>query len=178
MIEFLGMGLGPIIVILIRLLVPLSVFKWPLFGAITSQVADALDVVLITLFNMGDFPPGSYAAIDKALDWYFYLFLAIISLKWETLAKWTSIALFSWRTIGVVLFEITGLRILLFIFPNLFLWFYLFWAARNKYFPKFELTKKKLAIILLVLLIPKLIQEYILHVIEAQPWNWIKLNLL
>ncbi len=170
-------SLGFLIVVLIRLLVPLAIFRWQFFGGIAAVLVDALDVVFITFLNLGDFPSGMYAQIDKALDMYFLSIMLFVSLKWEQLAKWTSISLFSWRAIGVVLFEATGIRMLLFIFPNIFLWFYLFYTARNRYFPEFEMTKKKVVVILLIFLIPKLMQEYVLHIMEAQPWNWIEANI-
>ncbi len=166
----LGLETGPFIVVLIRLLVPLSIFRWPLAGAIASVAADATDVVMLTIIGMGDFP--DYTLMDKALDWYFLLFLAIASLKWASIEKWTSIGLFSYRTIGVILLEITKIRELLFIFPNLFILFYLFNAARIKYYPKWKLTGKRLVIVLLLLLIPKLLQEYLLHIVQVQPWTW------
>jgi hypothetical protein len=76
--------------------------------------------------------------------------------------------------IGVVLFEITHTRVLLFVFPNLFENWFLFWAARNRYFKKFQLTTKRLFIVLFILLVPKMAQEYLLHYMQATPWNWIQ----
>ncbi len=162
--------LGPLLVILLRLIVPISIFRWPLWGTVVSLILDALDVVLIDVFRMGDF--ANYSAMDKALDTYYLLFTVIVAWKWELLAKRTSIILFAYRVLGVILFEATQLRILLFIFPNLYENWFLFWAARNKYFPKFKLTLKKLFIVLGILLIPKMFQEWLLHFSEAQPWNW------
>ena len=174
--DILGLGLGPIIVIIIRLIVPFTLFRWPLFGGIACVVADTLDVVLATVIGQGDFTNANYSFIDKALDTYFLFFMVLVSLKWEPLAKWTSVSLFTYRFIGVILFEYTGVRALLFIFPNLFVFFYLFYATRNRFFPAFELTKKRLALILLVLLIPKLIQEYLLHIVQVHPWEWLNAN--
>ena len=58
--------------------------------------------------------------------------------------------------------------------------FFIFEAARQKYFPKFKLTVKRLVIALLILLIPKMIQEYILHYLELKPAVWMgtKLGLI
>ncbi len=169
--ELFGIPTGPLIVSVIRLLVPLSIFRWQLGGAIASVIADALDVVFVGAIGKGNYP--DYSRIDKLLDTYFLSIMLFKSLKWEPLAKATSICLFVYRFIGFVLFELTGLRWLLLVFPNLFEFFYLFWAARNHYFPKYELTKKRLAVILLLLLIPKLAQEYVLHYLKFGPWNWI-----
>ena len=164
------MEIGPLLVVLLRLIVPLAIFRWPLWGTVVALLLDAGDVVLIDVFKMGDF--ADYSRLDKALDTYYLTFALLVSLKWHGLAKKTSIILFFYRLVGVILFEITHARILLFIFPNLFENWFLFWAARNRYFKKFQLTAKKLAVILVALLIPKMAQEYLLHFTEATPWNW------
>ena len=164
---------GPLIVIIIRLLVSITIFKWKFWGAIAAAFFDLIDVVLIDILGMGDF--ANYSAVDKALDIYYVAFCLVVSLAWERMAKWTSIILFSYRAIGVIIFEfITPARILLFIFPNLFENWYLVWAFRNRYFPKWKLTVKRLVWILIACLIPKMIQEYILHWAQATPWNWLQ----
>jgi hypothetical protein len=167
------MALGPILVIALRLVVPISIRRWPLWGTVACLVLDAVDVILIDVIKLGDFT--NYAQVDKLLDIYYLSFALVVSLAWqEILAKKTSIVLFIYRLIGVILFEVTQVRILLFIFPNMFENWFLFWAARNRYFAKWQLTPKRLVITLIALLIPKLAQEYVLHVREMHPWNWIQ----
>ncbi len=167
------MALGPILVIILRLVVPVSIRRWPLWGTVACLVLDAVDVILIDVIKLGDFT--NYAQVDKLLDVYYLSFALIVSLAWqEKLAKNTSIILFIYRLLGVILFEVTQLRILLFIFPNMFENWFLFWAARNRYFANWQLTPKRLTIVFIILLIPKLAQEYILHVREMHPWNWIQ----
>lgn len=163
-------------IIVFRLLVSLTILKFPFWGTIASLLADLIDVVLADILGASGIqtriPEGTYDRGDKILDLYYLTISFIVSLNWkEKLARVTSITLFTYRAIGVVLLEITNLNLLLFIFPNLFENFFLFWAARNKYFNKFKLTTKKLAIILLILLVPKLIQEYLLHVNPIHPWT-------
>ncbi len=171
MIEFVG-GLGPFIAILVRLIVPFAILRWPFWGGLAASVADALDVALVTIIGQGDFI--SYDKTDKVLDMYFLVFLLWKSRSWERLQRYAAYGLFGWRTIGFVLFEITGQNWILFVFPNLFLHYWLFEAGRQKWFPGFTITRKRLFVILLVLLGPKLVQEWVLHVGRLQPWNWIK----
>ncbi|RMD67648.1 hypothetical protein D6817_00845 [Candidatus Pacearchaeota archaeon] len=166
--EIFGIGLGVAVVLLLRLIVPLSIFRWPFWGTIVSAIVDALDVVLVDFIGMGSF--AHYHNLDKILDLYYLSFAFIVSLRWEALARNTSIVLYIYRLIGSLLFEITGARILLFIFPNMFEMFFWFEAWRQRYKPKWKLTKKRLAITLLIMLIPKMIQEYILHFLELKPW--------
>ncbi len=174
-----NIGSGLVLIIILRLIVPLTIFKWPLWGTIAAFVLDALDVALADIFGavgiMYKVPEGMYDLGDKIFDMYFLGIAFMVSLNWkEKLAKGTSIFLFLYRLLGVILFEITNIRIFLFIFPNLFENWFLFWAARNRYFKKFGLSVKRLVLILLILLIPKLIQEYMLHVSIYRPWIKIK----
>lgn len=166
------MEIGPLIVIALRLIVPLGIWRFTFWGTVVALLLDGADVILIDVIKLGDFQ--NYALLDKILDIYYLSFCFVISLKWQSLAKKTSIFLFVYRLIGVILFEITHIRVLLFVFPNLFENWFLFWAARNRYFQKFELTAKRLALILFLLLVPKMAQEYLLHFMQATPWNWIQ----
>lgn len=170
--------MGPVIVITLRLILPLTIFRWPLFGGLLTMAADALDVVLITYLNMGDFQ--NYASLDKYLDMYYLSMEFFVSLFWRNkLARGTSIILFFYRTVGFVLFEVTKIRLFLLLFPNLFENFYLFYLAYKKVIKKDPITSyKNLFLILFILLIPKMIQEYILHFALFHPWNWIKFNIL
>ena len=123
--------MAAIIVIALRLVVPLTILRWPLAGGLVSMLIDAIDVVLVdatasVLGEPGEF--GSfYAQIDKWLDlWYLSLELVIVRRWTEPLVRRAATALFVWRLIGVILFEITGSRPLLVVFPNLFENLYLY----------------------------------------------------
>jgi len=170
--------MGPVIVILIRLLVPFSILKSPFWGTVISALTDAADVILITAINSGDF--ASYHNTDKVLDLYYLAFVFYVSLSWKNvLARRASIALFVYRLIGVVLFEMSGVRALLLIFPNLFEHFAVFYLGYLRFFKKDPIKNiRSLAVILLVLLLLKMPQEYVLHYQQAQPWNWVKQNVL
>jgi hypothetical protein len=87
-----------------------------------------------------------------------------VSRAWvDALAKKTVKVLFYWRLFGVVLFEATGARFLMLLAPNIFENFYIFWAVCERYFKNFRLTYKKLAVILLIVGLPKIAQEYVMH---------------
>jgi hypothetical protein len=169
-----------IIVIALRLIVPLSILRWPLAGGLLSMLLDAVDVVLVdaiasVLGEPGEFGP-LYAQIDKWLDlWYLSLEL-VVAHRWsETLVRRASMGLFAWRLIGVILFEISASHPLLFVFPNLFENFYLYVLIVRRFAPKLEpRTVPQLVLVLLVLFIPKAVQEYVLHVEELHPWQWLR----
>lgn len=166
---------GQIVIILLRVIVPLIILRRPLAGGIIAMVLDALDVVLVELISeggMGD----HYSAIDKGLDTWYLGLEAWVAWHWtERIPRLIAVWLFAWRLIGVILFEITNQRWLLFAFPNLFEHWYLFVLIVWRWFPGVRLdTWRRAFIWLVVLYIPKLGQEYLLHVAEAQPWDWVK----
>lgn len=165
--------MGPLIVVILRLIVPLSIFKNPLLGGVLSMLLDAIDVVLIDVIDQGNF--SNYHQLDKYLDIYYLSFELIMLLKFKSaLIRRTAIFLFVYRFIGFLLFEFSQIRIFLFLFPNLFENFFLFVFAYKHFFDKEISTYRGLILILLILLIPKMAQEYLLHFAEAKPWNWFK----
>jgi len=171
--------LGQTVVVALRLVVPLLIFRRPLLGGVLSMLLDATDVIIVEVFGPGGMG-GRYHQLDKVLDLYYLSFEAWVSRAWvAVLPRTTSLALFGWRVLGVGLFELSGARWLLFLFPNLFEHWFLFVLARNRWFPGVRLDSwRRIAAWLLVLLVPKLGQEYLLHVAEAQPWSWFKENVL
>lgn len=166
---------GQLIVIGLRLVIPLMILWRPLPGSIIAMLLDAFDVVIVEFFGpggMGD----HYHSIDKALDLYYLSLQAWVALSWDDKRiRLVAISLFLYRLVGVVIFEITGWRPTMFIFPNLFEHWFLFVLIRNSFFPGLLLDSwKRIATWLAILYIPKVVQEYILHVAQAQPWGWIK----
>ncbi len=117
------------LVVAARLLVPLLIPWYPLPGVVAALVLDAVDQTLFQSFTR--LPLDGYQSYDKALDVY-YLSIAYIS----TLRNWTnhfafSVArfLFYYRLVGVALFELPEWRLLLFVFPNTFEYFFIWYEA-------------------------------------------------
>lgn len=153
--------MGTAFVLAIRLIVPLTVFKWPLGGALASIAADTIDIVF---FNAFGFPDRlSYQELDKLLDTYYLTLLFAVAQGWPAFERGVASGLFAYRAIGVVLFELAGSRVLLFVFPNVFELYYLFVLVVWRYFPAYVLTPARTVGWLVLLLIPKLVQEYLLH---------------
>lgn len=150
-----------LLIVVLRLIIPLTIFRWRLAGAVLALVADALDIVLASLIDLGGV--WDYHALDKYLDTYYLAIEAIVAQRWAALPRWTATALFGYRLIGVALFEVTDIRMFLFIFPALFENFYLFYAALRRFFPDYDLTPRRLAVWLAMLLVPKMVQEYVVH---------------
>ncbi len=162
----------PDYVTFLRLFIPLFIFRWPLWGTLASAIADVSDWNLIHFSKASDYI--LYQNWDKAMDLYYLTFALIVTYRWkDKIAQKLAIILFVWRLIGVVVFWKTQNPIFLFIFPNVFesyFIFYLLFVAITKRHKL--LTSWKTAIILTItLVIPKLINEYFLHVIQKQIWQ-------
>jgi hypothetical protein len=121
-----------IVVVLVvggRLVLPLFIPYFPVPALVACMILDSADQSIFQQFPK--IPLDGYQSYDKALDVY-YLSIAYLS----TLRNWTNqIAfrmaqfLFYYRMIGVVSFELTQWRPILFIFPNTFEYFWLFVEA-------------------------------------------------
>jgi hypothetical protein len=173
-----------LMVLAIRLLVPLTILRWPLAGGLLSLVVDAVDVILVDVIAraMGlppEFGP-TYAQIDKWLDLYYLALEVVVARRWlEVVPRRTAYALFGWRLLGVILFEITVSRPLLVVFPNVFENYFLYILIARRWFPRFvPQTWTQSVIACLILLIPKEVQEFVLHYEELHPWQWLRETLV
>ncbi|MEV5963219.1 hypothetical protein AB0L70_15730 [Kribbella sp. NPDC051952] len=111
-------------VVLARFALPLLIPRYPLPAIIGCLLLDGVDQ---TIFQTFGYDPPNYQSYDKAMD-VFYLSIAYLA----SLRNWTnqgavqvSRFLFFYRQIGVVVFELTGLRFLLLVFPNTFEYFFI-----------------------------------------------------
>jgi hypothetical protein len=169
-----------VIVIAIRLLVPLTILRWPLAGGLLAMLVDAVDVVLVdTIATALGQPPEFgpfYAQIDKYLDTYYLALELLVVRRWpETWPRRVATALFAWRVIGVIAFELTASRPLLVVFPNLFENLYLYTLIVRRWFPRFlPSTLPQTLLVSVILLVPKEIQEYVLHWEQLHPWQWLR----
>ena len=165
--------MGPLVATIVRLIVPLLILRWPLGGLIASAIADTLDVVIIAAIRSGMFE--DYTSMDKLLDTYMLAFALLVSLRWENpIAKFASIALFGYRVVGVAILQLTDARWVLFVFPSVFDFFYVYHLVTTRWFPALEVNGyRKLAYVLLILTGMKLVQEFILHIVEFRPLCWL-----
>ncbi len=178
------MNTGTLVVIFLRLAVPPVILRHPLGGLIACMVLDTFDVALVEILGGDSFGGAtiSYHSLDKFLDTYYLGFAAVVSQRWtDPLLRRTSFVLFFHRAIGVALFEATGWRTLLLLFPNIFEYFFLFVVLTAGPLRRFRIqTVPHLAIVLLVVGIPQLAREYVFHrlgmtLVEQinafTPWN-------
>ncbi len=153
--------MGVFLVLGLRLTVPLTVLRWPLPGALLGIAADTVDIVIFQALGFPSFM--EYHQIDKLLDVYYLALWLVVAQGWLALPRTIATLLFAYRMIGVAVFEMTDARLMLFLFPNLFEFFFLFHAASLRFAPQYRLTAQGAAGWLVLLLIPKMGQEYSLH---------------
>jgi hypothetical protein len=164
-------------VVMARFLIPLAIPRYPLPAILVSLIIDTIDQTIFQLFT--NLPLEGYQGYDKALDIYY---LTIIYLS--TLRNWSndyafkiSRFLFYYRLVGDTLFELTQVRALLFIFPNTFEYFVIFYEAVRLKWDPLVLTKKKLiTATALIWIFIKLPQEYWIHIAQLDTTEWIKAN--
>jgi hypothetical protein len=152
--------MGLIIVVAIRLTVPLTILRWPFLGSLMTIAADTADLIV---FGLTDFPPFEYQRFDKILDVYYIVLQAIVAQHWSSPVRWTANGLLVYRMLGTVLYELSGVRVLLFVFPNLFTFFFIWCAGSTALRPEYELTPRRAAAALAVVFIPTMFLEYALH---------------
>ena len=157
------MDLALIIILLIRLIAPLAMFRWPLWGAFAAFIADGLDVLIWDLLPGADIP-GSYHRLDKYPDMYYLSIMLIVSqTRWEPWPRRISLGLFGWRLLGFALFQATGVRQFLFFFPNAFEFFFVFVSAVYAYFAWYKLTPLRVGVWAATLVSFSLVREYFHH---------------
>jgi hypothetical protein len=168
-----------LVVVGLRIIVPLGVFRYPLPAIIAALIIDAVDQTvfeLLTELNL-DF----YQSYDKALDIY-YLSLAYIA----TLRNWPNlfalnVSRFLWyfRLVGTTLFELTGFRALLMIFPNVFEYFFIYIELARTRWSALRLTRYHVLVAAAVIWIfIKLPQEYWIHIAQLDFTEFLKETVL
>ena len=150
-----------IIISIIRIAGSLPVLKWAYFGALFAIAVDFSDLFWMSVLDQGGIP--DYQAFDKWLDLVYMLAFLYVSAGWNGNDKLISIALFVGRITGLLLFEITNLRIVLLYFPNIFEFWFLFVAGRKHFYPQYVMNLRATIIALVVCSILKLTQEFVLH---------------
>jgi hypothetical protein len=171
-----------IIIAVVRILGSLPVLIWPFPGAILAILTDFSDLFMMDLIHAGGV--RHYQEFDKWLDQVYMLTFLAVAVRWRPVPRNVAVFLYVYRLIGAVTFELTDDRLALFVFPNLFEFWFVFVAGTQFFhleaaheneeaaprpsrvgglFP-FRYALSQLAVILPILLAAKLCQEYALHV--------------
>lgn len=155
------MTLEQLIVALIRVGGSLPVFRWAFVGALIAILVDFSDLFLFGWLDLGG--RGDYQSFDKWLDLVYMVTFLIVALRWNGPARSIAVALFAYRILGVLTFEVVQSRTVLLFFPNVFEFWFVGIAAQKHWWPDFHLTWKRVGALFLVALALKMGQEWILH---------------
>ncbi len=149
-----------LVIAAIRIAGSLPVLRWPLAGGILAVLVDLSDLLLRDVLDLGGV--GDYQSLDKWLDQVYLATFLVVALRWDGWPRRIAVALYAFRLIGFVAFELTGERALLLLFPNVFeLWFLLVAALGAERVGAWSAARYALSLV--VLTAAKEAQEWALH---------------
>lgn len=154
------MTLEILVIAAIRIAGSLPVLRWPLAGGLLAVLIDLSDLLLRDALDLGGV--GDYQSLDKWLDQVYLGAFLVVAWRWGDPARSIAAVLYVYRLAGFALFELTGERLLLLVFPNVFeLWFLLVAAAGPAGVAGWSRTR--IAVVLLALTAVKEVQEWAIH---------------
>jgi hypothetical protein len=130
------MSTEELIIALVRVLGSLPVLRWAFAGGVLAVLVDFSDLFLMNLLDLGGV--SNYQAMDKWLDQVYMALFLVVALRWPDPARAVAVVLYLFRLAGFVLFELTGNREVLVLFPNLFEFWFLFVASLRHVLPARE----------------------------------------
>src|SRR5207247_2964526 len=111
----------------VRVAGSLPVLRWPLAGAFIAIFVYLSALFLrdcIDLVGVKD-----YQRFDKSLDQVYMATFLLVALRWQATPRNIAVALYAFRLVGSIAFELTGDRAVLILFPNAFEYWFIFVAA-------------------------------------------------
>jgi hypothetical protein len=148
-----------------RFLVPLLIPWYPLPGVLAALTLDAVDQSLFQ--GLTQLPLAGYQAYDKALDVYYQSIAYLATLRnWENpFAFRLGRVLFYLRLLGVGLFEWLDWRLILFLLPNTFEYYFIWYELlRLRRDPRRLAPTTIVSAAAAIWIVVKLPQEYWLHI--------------
>ncbi len=166
------------LVVALRLLLPLLIPRWPLFGILVCMFVDSADQSIMQVFG---FDPPWYQGYDKALDIYYLSIAYLATLRnWENVGAFQiSRVLYYLRLVGVLAFELSGARWLLFAFPNAFEAFFVYYEIVRRRGSPMLLTRNAAVVVVAVIwFLFKLPHEWWVHIAGLDATDFIKTKIL
>ena len=115
------------IIAAVRVAGSLPVLRWPLAGAFIAIFVDLSDLFLRDWIDLGGVK--DYQRFDKSLDQVYMATFLLVALRWQATPRNIAVALYAFRLVGSIAFELTGDRAVLILFPNAFEYWFIFVAA-------------------------------------------------
>ena len=139
----------------------LPVLRWPLAGGLLAILVDLSDLLLRDVLELGGVP--DYQSLDKWLDQVYMAAFLVVALRWQGLERAVAVGLYVFRLVGFAVFEVTGERAVLLLFPNVFELWFLVMVAIHRLRPGTVLPPVATALVLAGLVVVKELQEWALH---------------
>jgi hypothetical protein len=159
--------LEALIIGLARVVGSLTVLRWAFAGAIIAMAVDFSDLFMKNLLPNSTFGGlggiEGYQSFDKTMDLAYMATFLYVAMRWNGIARSIAVGLFAFRMAGLLVFELADSRWVLLFFPNVFEFWFLFVAGRNRLKPRYCLTGQRVIAWLVVLAVLKLGQEWVLH---------------
>lgn len=155
------MTLEVLVISAVRIIGSLPVLRWPLAGGILAVLVDLSDLLLRDTLDLGGLP--DYQGLDKWLDQVYMGCFLLVAMRWQGAERAVAVGLYLYRLVGFAVFEVSGDRGLLLLFPNVFELWFLAVAALHRFRPGFRWTVVRLALVLVVLTGLKELHEWALH---------------
>ena len=150
------------LIILLKVLVPASMLKFPLFGLWGNYFLDVVDGDILLSLGVSD---STYQLIDKSTDFISYFFMLILGFRWSI--KNTIVILFIYRIIGQVLYLRSSNELIFFYFQNflepLMMIYALILFQQKDEKKTYLIYKKHLILIWAIVIIYKIWNEWYLH---------------
>ena len=152
--AFLGIAL-------FRILGSLPVLRWPFAGGLLAVLVDLGDLLLLDWLDPAGF--AHYQAFDKWVDQVYLALFLVVALRWHGVERTVAVALYLFRLVGFVAFELSGERLVLVVFPNVFELWFLVVAATHARGWRPAWRPAQVVAVLLVATVVKELQEWALH---------------
>ncbi len=170
------MSLTPVIAI--RLLAALPTLRFPFEGFLFALEVDKWDWYWLAAGSKSLEYQALYQEWDKVLDLFVLAVALVVAMRWEdTTMRFLALSTYVLRVVGVASFMVTEQRWILVVAPNvfetLFLMFVAFQVVTRA--PRMVHSARDSVLVFLAALLPKVVQEYFMHVLERRPWDWVDL---
>jgi hypothetical protein len=100
-------------VLVLKFSLPVLILRWPFQASWANYVLDTLDGDVLMPLGLA---PETYQTWDKAADWVTYVAMFVAGRRWEI--RRTVTVLFALRSVGQLIYFVTGNDTVFFFFPN------------------------------------------------------------
>lgn len=165
-------------VIVVRVLTALPTLRFPLEGFLLALEVDKWDWYWLDAGSKSKEYQALYQQWDKVLDLFALGVAAFVALRWrDRTMRMMALGAFLLRAAGVAAFLLTEERWILVAVPNVFETLFLMYVVFQVIAPgePMLIGSASALMVFLAAFLPKLAEEYYLHILERRPWDTLDL---